>query len=842
LFAHAYVRERTSETTKPSPTPFGADEYTAFGLDQGVVVVHRAGVVVIGGGITGTSVAYHLAKAGWRDVTLIEKGELTSGSTCQAAGLVTAFNPSPTMMAFRRYSIELYRELGVFETVGSLRMASSEAALAELRRGISRARAIGLDAELLSPQETIARMPAATASSLFGAVWMPGDGYLDPHGATYAVANAARALGVTILTATRVTGIELGPRRDVRAVITERGRIETEQVVNAAGIWAAQVAAMVGAFVPSTPVDHQHIALRAVAGHELPRDMPCFRDTENLIYGKAESGGVLFGGYEPNPAVRWVDGVPWDHAARSLPPDEERFAQLMDGAIRRFPFLRHAGVAQLVCHPDAMTPDANPLLGPMPDLHGFWMAAGLSLNGFGGAGGIGRALAQWMTDGDTEVDVTGYRPWRFGGVYRNPSYAAEAARETYRYYYRLRYPYDADEWGRPQRLSALHATSHALGGVFAAKNGWERVDYYQPGMRARRAGADQREYGFTRPPFLDRVADEHRAIRERVGIIDMTSFGKIAVTGRDALRLLDRVCANRIDRPVGSVVYTQMLTGRGGIVSDVTVTRLDQQAFRVVTGAGGVDADIGWLQMHAEGDVTISDQTQAFAVIGLWGPQARVVLQETTDDDVSGSAFAFRTARPITVGPAGVLAQRITYVGELGAELYVEPRWAVAVWDQLWRAGRRHGITAVGYRALDGLRIEKGYRYLGSDLTVNDTPDEAGLGFCVALDKGEFIGADAVRDGRSRPLLRRIRTLLVGGGDYVPLYGGEAVLAADGGVVGRVRSAAYGFTVAANVAFAYLPAGVERGASLSVDVFGDAVNATVSDDVLYDPDNTRPGS
>ena len=524
----------------------------------------RARAVVIGGGVTGCSIAYHLAEAGWDDVVLVEKGELTSGSTCHAAGLVTMFNPSPTMMRFRRYSIERFRELGVFETVGSLRLASSRDQLMELRRGVSRAKGIGLDVELLSPVEARELMPAASAEALYGAVYVPGDGYLDPHGATYALADAARSLGAKILTHTRVTAIELSPRREVVAVRTDRGRIETEVVVNAAGIWASRVAAMVGASVPSTPVDHQHVALKAVTGSELPHDMPCFRDPDNLVYGKSEAGGILFGGYEPDPVARWVDGVPWEHGARALAPAMGRFEQLMRGAARRFPFVADAEIVKLVCHPDAMTPDANPLLGPMPGVRGFFMAAGLSLNGFGGAGGIGKTIAEWVTAGETELDVLAYRAWRFGRVYRDPSYAAETSRETYRYYYLLRFPFDQDELGRPKRESPLMSRLQEHGAVFGVKNGWERVEYLAPEEPWRRAGADQRAWGWTEPPFHRHVAEEHRAVRERAGIFDMTSFGKIEVSGPGALSLLERVSDNLIDRPVGSVVYTQFLERRGG--------------------------------------------------------------------------------------------------------------------------------------------------------------------------------------------------------------------------------------------------------------------------------------
>src|SRR5881397_2706415 len=616
-------------------------------------MMDRARVVVIGGGITGCSVALHLVKAGLTDVLVLEKGELTSGSTSHAVGLVTMFNPSPTMMRFRRYSIDLYRELGAFEAVGSMRLASSREQFAELQRGVSRAKGIGLDVDLISAEEARERMPMASPESLYGAVYVPGDGFLDPHTATHAVARAAVARGATIRTGVRVTGIELSPNRAISRVLTDVGPIEAEIVVNAAGIWAPRIAEMVGAFVPSTPIDHQHVALKPVPGAELPRDMPCFRDPDNLVYGKAEHGGVLFGGYEPDPAARWVDGVPWEHSARSLPPDYARFERLMRGAIRRFPFMEGAEVVKLVCHPDAMTPDANPLLGPVPGIRGFWMAAGLSLNGFGGAGGIGRSIAEWMIEGDTELDMTPYRAWRFGPVHRDHRYVAELAKETYRYYYFLRYPYDADEWGRPRRTSALHYRMQDLGAVFGVKHGWERPEHFEPGRPWRRAGADQRRFGWARPPWFEMQAEEHRAFRERVGIIDMTSFGKIELDGPGALRLLERVAGNLIDRPVGSVVYTQLLDRRGGIAGDVTITRLGPHRFRLVTGAGYVNSDLGWLRLeHREldGPVDLRETTDELCVIGMWGPRAREVLERVTDDDVSEEGFPFMQARNIRIG------------------------------------------------------------------------------------------------------------------------------------------------------------------------------------------------
>ena len=802
----------------------------------------RARAVIIGGGITGCSVAYHLARAGWSDLVLIDKGPLTSGSTCHAAGLVTQFNPSPTMMRFRRYSIELYRELGVFETVGSVRIASSPESLGELQRGVSRARAIGLDVELASPAETLRLLPHASPESLYGSVYLPGDGNLDPHSATYALANAARELGAEIRTGERVTGIELGPRHEVRAIVTEGGRIETEVVVNAAGMWAPQVAAMAGARLVSIPVEHQHIALAAVAGHELPREAPCFRDPDYLVYGKSEAGGVLFGGYEHDPVARWIDGVPWDHSGQTVPADEARFAPLMQGAAQRFPFLADAGVVKLVCHPDAMTPDGNPLVGELPGVPGFFVAAGLSLNGFGGAGGIGKAVAEIVTTGESELDLQGYRPWRFGAVHRDPRYAAETAREAYRYYYRLRYPLDSDSLGRPRRMSALHERMQDAGAVFGTKNGWERADYCEPGQAWRRAGEEQRAFGWSPPPYAHLLAEESAALRERVGLIDMTSFGKIAVEGPGAAALLERVCDAHVDREPGSVVYTQFLNERGGIVADVTVTRLAERRFRVVTGAAAIDSDLGWLRLHMREDderVEVRDETDALCVIGMWGPRARDVLQAVTEDDVAARAFPFGRGRALNLSGAPVWAQRITYVGELGYEIYADPAWGVQIWDRLAEAGARHGARPAGYRVLDSLRMEKGYRAFGSDLTAGDTPDEAGLGFCVALEhKGDFVGRAAVEAQRARGLERRLRTLLVGDGGQECVYGGEAVVS-EGNVVGRVRSAAYGYTVGHMIANAYLPLGLATGARLTVETLGRQLPAEVGADALYDPENAR---
>jgi 4-methylaminobutanoate oxidase (formaldehyde-forming) len=603
---------------------------------------------------------------------------------------------------------------------------------------------------------------------------------------------------------------------------------------------------MVDAFILSTPVDHQHVALKAVPGHELPADMPAWRDPDNLVYGKAEHGGMLFGGYEADPPARWLDGAPWDHAATSMAPDWNRFQPLMEGAIRRFPFLADAEAVRLVCHPDAMTPDANPLLGPMPGVPGFWVAAGLSLNGFGGGGGIGRAVAGWITTGDPGVDIAPYRAWRFADTYRDREFAAALARETYGDYYRLRFPYDADLAGRPRRLSALHGRLEQAGAVFGTKAGWERADLHRPGQPWSRSGRLPRERGWARPDWFDRVGEEHRAVRERVGLIDLTSFGKIEVSGPGALSLLQRAAANDVDRPVGSAVYTQFLDANGGVVADVTATRLVDDRFRVLTGAGYLAADLGWLVARAADeppidDVEVRDATDDWTILGLWGPRARDVLGAVTDDVVDDAALPVRQARMVRVGAAPVLATRLSYAGELGWELTIEPGHAVAAWDALAAAGKPHGLEPIGYRALESLRLEKGYRYFGAELTPRETPFEAGMDRFVRLEVGDFIGRQALLARRAAEPggpARRLRTVVIGDSAWLPVYGGEAVRV-DGEVVGRLRSAAFGYTVGRTVGTTYLPAGIPEGAGIEVDVFADRVAGVVAADVIVDPSGAR---
>jgi len=810
----------------------------------------QARVVIVGGGIAGCSVAYHLARKGWTDLVLVDKGELTSGSTWHAAGMVTHFHTSPTLMRMRQYSIELYRRLQAepgaaqhWHEVGSLRVASSHDQLRFLQRQVGMARAIGLDVDTISPSESLRIFPLMSAENLHGAMYLPGDGWLDPSGATMELAAHARRLGVEIRTGERVTGIARGPRGEVTAVETDHGRIRTAIVVNAGGMWAAQVAAMAGVSLPITPLVHQHLATKPIAGSELARSTPCLRDPENLVYMREEVGGFLIGGFEKSPVAWSVGGVPWDFTQQLLPSDWELFNEILEGAIRRVPILAKAELAHLVNGPEGITPDSRPLLGPVPGVLGLWIAAGLSHTGFGAGGAIGHIVAEWLVEGEPPHDVTELNVRRFGPVYEDRAYAAERARESYRYYYMLRYPHDENEWAREKRLSPLDARLGAAGAVFGEKNGWERPNYFVPGTAGRRAGADQRRWGWSRAAFFERVGAEHSAVRERVGLFDFTSFGKLDVSGPDALALLQHLADNDVDRPVGSVIYTQLLNPRGGIESDLTVTRWAPDRFRVTTGSNFVASDLGWIEMHRPpgGAVEIQDVTNRLACIGLWGPDARRVLPAVTASDVSNAAFPYMSARRIEVAGVPVDAQRVTYVGELGWELYVENRHAELVWDALWSVGRPFGIEPCGYKAVDSLRLEKGYRYWSTDLTPAENPYEAGLGFCVRLDKGDFIGREALRRIKAEGPQRKLCTVTLSA--PLPLdsdlYGGEAVYV-DGRVAGRLRSAGWGYTVARHIGFVYLPPALAAaGTALEVEAFGERYAAEVAADVLYDPAGSR---
>jgi glycine cleavage system T protein len=482
------------------------------------------------------------------------------------------------------------------------------------------------------------------------------------------------------------------------------------------------------------------------------------------------------------------------------------------------------------------------MLGPMAGARGMWIAAGMSLNGYGGAGGIGKLMAEWIVEGEPPLDIYAYRATRFGNYYANPEYAAERTREGVKYYYRLRFPNDENEWARPHRVSPVHYRLQEMGAVFGEKFGWERVNYFDPDNPWRRMGADQRKWGWNRPPYFDLVGTEHVAARERVALFDLTSFGKIEVSGPGALSLLQRVSDSNIDKPVGSAIYTQFLNSRGGVEADLTISRLAQDGFMVITGSAFIGNDLAWLRMHQQPDdgaVVIRDITQDYACLALWGPKARLVLQKLTPDDVSNEAIPYLHAGTIHINGVGIWVQRVSYIGELGWELYVPTERATLVWDALLNAGKEYGIQVGGYKVLDSLRLEKGYRYYTADVTQLETPYEGGLGFCVDLDKGDFIGREALVKQKQAGLTLKLCTMVLDVTEFTQIYGGEAIYH-EGKVITRVRSGGYGYTLKKNILYAYLPVSLAKaGTRLEVELIEGRYAVEVTATVLYDPKGER---
>jgi len=803
----------------------------------------HAQIVIIGGGIFGTSIAYHLARAGCTDVVLVEKGELTSGTTFHSVGLVSQFRTSPALMKVMNYTINLYNELAKGEggdslgwhTVGSLRLASSKDRLKALQREVSRANAIGLTAGIISPEEVLQKCPQLATDSLYGAVYVPDDGHIDPSGITFEFARLARKMGVEINTRVRVTGIRLSSAREVTEVITDHGNIKTECVVNAAGQWAPRIGEMVGVHIPIVPMMNQYLTTKPIEGHELPTQTPVIRDPDRLFYCREDVGSYLVGGFETNPKPWSTDGVPWDFTQELLPGEWELFEGIMEGAMQRIPILKEAEAIELINGPDAFTPDGYYAMGPVPGLKGFYVAAGGSDNGIAGGGGVGMLMAEWILEGETSIDTHEMNVRRFGPHLTDKTFRIEQCREVIRYYYHLRYPHDENEWGRPLRTSPLYDRLKELGAVFGLKNGWERVNYFQSGQAWRQAGADQKNWGWERPPYFDQVGTEVKAARERVALFDMTSFGKIRLRGPGALALLQQLAANNLDKPVGSVTYTQFLNPKGGIESDVTVTRLKDDEFRIISGTAFVSNDFGWIQFHLpdDGSVEIEDETENLCCLTLWGPESRKVLGTVCGSNLSNAAFPYMTAQWIEVSNITAWAQRVSYVGELGWELYIQPDQAVTVWDALMGAGSQFGIQPAGYKALDALRIEKGYLYWSGDITPVDNPLEAGLGMFVQLKKADFIGKGALEKIQKQGLSSRLVALTLDAGGN--LYGGESVYKA-GRVIDRIRSGNYGYTIGMDIGLVYLPLELAKaGTELEVQVMGERVAAKVADLPLVDP-------
>ena len=800
----------------------------------------RARVVIIGGGVGGTSIAYHLVQRGWRDVVLLERAQLTSGSTFHSAGLVGQLRSSLPLTRLMMDSVALYRRLtqetGVdigWREVGSLRLASSPERMEELERQAGWGTSFGLPLELVSAEEAQRRFPLMTRDSVVGAAFIASDGYLDPSGLALALAEGARRGGAQICEGVRVTAIKTDHGR-VRGVETERGYIEAEVVVNAGGMYAPEIAMMAGVTLPIIPMAHQYLLARIA--EPIPEDLPTMRDPDRLVYFRRDAGGLVMGGYERDPSPFGLDGIAPDFNNRLLPEDWPRFEPLSSNAITRVPALERGEVVKLINGPEAFTPDNEFVLGES-SLRGFYVAAGFCAHGIAGAGGMGRAMAEWIIDGEPVLDLWKMDLRRFGAPYRNRDYALARTVEVYSTYYDIHYPNEERQAGRPLRVSPTYQRLRELGASFGEKSSWERPNWFEPNGRE---SPLPRPAGWAGHHWSPAIAAEHRATRERAGLFDETSFSKIEIRGPGALAFLQYLCDNEMDRPIGSITYTQMLNRRGGIECDFTVTRLRADLFFIVTGTAFGNHDLGWMRKHQpdDGSVVIDDVTAEQACLGIWGPRARDILRRLTDDDLSNDAFPYLTARQITVGLVDCLALRVTYVGELGWELYCATDNGLALWDALWTAGTPLGMVAGGYRAIDTMRLEKGYRVWSSDITPEDNPYEAGLGFAVRLNKGaDFIGKEALIKARADGIARRLRPLLLDEPDAIAL-GGEPV-SVKNQIAGRVTSGGYGYSIDRSIAYAYLPPACTPGNAVDVQVFGRWVPATVANEPLYDPTGER---
>jgi glycine cleavage system aminomethyltransferase T/glycine/D-amino acid oxidase-like deaminating enzyme len=795
----------------------------------------RAQAVVIGGGVGGCSILYWLARLGWEDVVLVERADLTSGSTFHSAGLVGQLRGSLSLAKMMMSSVELYRTLGDevgletgWHEVGSLRLASSVERMEELRRQAGWAKTFGLPLELVSAEEAQHRFPPMSTDGVLGVAYLPTDGYIDPSQLTFALAEGARRAGAEIATNTRVTRIAVEHGR-VTGVETDRGSIETEIVVNAGGMFAAEIGRLAGVTVPVIPMAHEYLITKPSG---LPLDMPTMRDPSLLVYFRPESGGLVMGGYERKPAPWGLDGIPADFNGRLLEEDWPRFEELLENAIVRVPSLEDAEVVRLINGPEAFTPDGEFILGPTA-VRGFWVAAGFCAHGLAGAGGMGKLVAEWIVEGTPSLDVWEMDSRRFGPDYEDRDYALVRTVEVYSTYYDVKYPWHERQAGRPRRMAPTYPRFLDLRAAFGEKSGWERANWFE--SNAELGDESLRPRGWAGRLWSPAIHAEHRATREAAALFDETSFAKIEVSGPGAADLLEQLSDNKVAREVGQITYTQMLNPRGGIECDFTVTRLADDRFRIVTGTAFGRHDLAWIRQQApeDGSVEVADVTSQYACIGLWGPAAREILGATTSDDLS---FGYMRSGQIEVASIPCLALRVTYVGELGWELYCPIEQGLALWDALWAAGRPHGMLAGGYKAIDSLRLEKGYRVWGADITPEDTPYQAGLGFAVKLDKGEFVGRDALLAAPEPE--RRLACLVLDEPRAVAL--GSEPVRIDGELVGRVTSGGYGYTVGRSIAYAYVPAQhAEPGRPVEVEIFGEWVAGEVAPEPLFDPAGER---
>lgn len=802
----------------------------------------HAQVVIIGGGVGGCSIAYHLTLMGWKDVVLVERHELTAGSTWHSAGLVGQLRSDANLTRMMFYSTDLYRRLKdetgydpAWREVGGLRLASSPERMEDLKRLVGMARSFGMSMELVSPQEAQKLFPLMNIDGVLGAAFTPTDGVIDPTGLTNALAAGAKSRGARIFQDTNVEEIRL-KNGAVSEVITTKGAIKTEVVVNAAGQWGREVGKMVGLNLPVVPMAHLYIITKPVKG--MGHDVPTLRDPDLLVYWREEVGGFITGGYERDPAPFGLNGIPRDFKYQLLPPDWDRFAPLMENSIKRVPAVENAEIIQLLNGPEGFTPDGEFLLGPTA-VKGFWVACAFCAHGLAGAGGIGKVMAEWIIEGAPEWDIWRLDVRRFGSNYASQDFIVKRTLETYSKYYDISYPYGERTSGRPLRLSPTYYRLRDLEAVFGEKTGWERPNWFRPHAEFARHGHEPK--GWAHSNWSRAIGYEHLKTRENAGLFDETSFNKIEIRGPGALKYLQYLCSNDIDKPVGTVVYTQMLNKRGGIECDFTITRLAEDRFLVITGTAFGEHDISWmrLNMPEDGSVLIDDVSSQYACIGLWGPKARLILEKVTKDDVSNEGFPYMTAKYITVGDVPCLAMRVTYVGELGWEFYSPMEYGLRLWDTLWEAGRAEGLVPAGYRAIDTLRLEKGYRYWSSETSPDYTPLEAGLGFAVRLDKGDFLGRDALLKQKKEGLKQKLCCIVLDD-PRSEVLGKEPVWADKGKIIGWVAAGGYGYSVAKSIAYAYLPVDYTKiGTRLEIELFGERVGAEVVKEPLWDPKGER---
>ena len=814
---------------------------------QAPELVSRAKIIIIGGGVGGTSVAYHLAKLGEKDVVLLERADLTSGSTFHSAGLVGQLRADPTLTKMNMYSVELYRELEKSETPpawresGSIKIASSNERMAEIRRQIGWAKTFGLDLQEISTKQVQELFPLIDPTGVVGGCYMASDGQVDPSQLTQAMAAGARRGGVRIYTNTRVLSIKK-ERDQIRAVSTDKGEIECEIVINCGGIYAAEIGRLLDVRIPIIPMSHQYL----ITENFLPEDakfLPSLRDPDNLIYFRQEVKGLVMGGYERNSkpftaSSQSFDQIPKDFNSKLLPQEWDRFEEIATNAAIRVPKMSEVGIKNFINGPEGFTPDNEFCLGETA-VGGFYVAAGFCAHGIAGAGGIGKAVAEWVVSGEPSMDLWHMDIKRFSDAYKSPSFTLARVKENYEAYYDIHYPLEERLSARGENKSPIydwHKENHA---IFGEKSAWERVNYYH--NPADKLDQSLRPIGWVGKNWHPAVALEHHATRSTAGLFDESSFAKIKVYGLKAGQFLNLVCAANVVKGVGRTTYTQALNKKGGIESDYTVTQISDTEFLIITGTAFLNHDKGWLEKQARelqiDQVEITDLTKQLACFGIWGPNARKILQSVSDDDFSNQGFAFMSSKIIKIAEVELRATRITYVGELGWELYIPVKEALKVWLELIEKGAAYGVRVCGYRAIESLRLEKGYRAWAGEINSESNPYEAGLGFAVSTKKDNFIGKAAL-DQLGGRLSRKLIALTFD--EITQVAMGNEPIFINEKVVGRVKTAGQGYTINKSIAYAYLP--IEHtaaGTKVEVEMFGEKVIGAVAAEPLFDPKGER---